>query len=102
MKIRKTSLFFYQVYETSSRGGPDVLGMQQFTLPVLAMPLGSMPQDLHASICDLLDVPHALSNDWTALAGTHTHTHAHTHTHTHHTHTHTYTHTHTHTHSHMR
>ena len=63
-----------------------MFGVQQATLPILATPLSSMPQNLHASICDLLDVPHALGNDWTARAGTgdtHTHTHAHTRTHTH-------------------
>ncbi|XP_076443359.1 LOW QUALITY PROTEIN: uncharacterized protein LOC143281936 [Babylonia areolata] len=35
----------------------------------LDTPLRSIPQGLHASICDLLDVPHVLGNDWSALAG---------------------------------
>ncbi|KAL8620715.1 hypothetical protein ACOMHN_067278 [Nucella lapillus] len=36
---------------------------------ILDTPLNALPLGLHARICDLLDVPHVLGNDWTALAG---------------------------------
>nr|KAG5709950.1 hypothetical protein BaRGS_029992 [Batillaria attramentaria] len=58
-----------QVYQVPSSRGDGVRGVVQPDLPVLELSIGDMPHALHVQVCDLLDVPNALGNDWTALAG---------------------------------
>lgn len=57
-----------QVYECTLKGVTTPAAVRP-RLPILEVPLSDIPQVLHAQICDLLDVPHALGNDWSALAG---------------------------------